>query len=163
MRTSATLAGNSEKLAMPAPANRPYQTRARNAAPHPARTLLWDLLTFDKMMTGPVVHLIYWAGLGLISLVGFSIMGGAIGLGIRDGSLAGIALAFATLVAGVLVMVALILIWRGVSEFYLAVFRIAEDLRALRIATEHGQSVSVRAEPAPFPHAPAPPNDRFDF
>jgi hypothetical protein len=125
---------------------------------HTVRAFLWDLLTFDKMMTGPVTHLIYWAGLGLISLIGFSIMGGAIGLGIRDGSIAGIALAFATLVAGALVMVALILIWRGVSEFYLAVFRIAEDLRAIRIATVQGQSVTVRAEPVPFTTAPAPPS-----
>ena len=122
---------------------------------HPVRAFLWDLLTFDKMMTGPVTHLIYWAGLGLISLIGFSIMGGAIGLGIRDGSIAGIALGFATLIAGALVMVALILIWRGVSEFYLAVFRIAEDLRAIRIATQAGQTVSVRAEPVPFA-TPAP-------
>ena len=29
-------------------------------------TLLWDLLTFDRLMTGPVIHLIYWAGLGVI-------------------------------------------------------------------------------------------------
>ncbi len=130
---------------------------------HTVGAFLWDLLTFDKMMTGPVTHLIYWAGLGLISLIGFSIMGGAIGLGIRDGSIAGIALAFATLIAGALVMVALILIWRGVSEFYLAVFRIAEDLRAIRIATEHGQSVTVRAEPVPFAPAPAPPRGSLDF
>ena len=117
---------------------------------HTVRSFLWDLLTFDKMMTGPVTHLIYWAGLGLISLIGFSIMGGAIGLGIRDGSIAGIALAFATLIAGALVMVALILIWRGVSEFYLAVFRIAEDLRAIRIATEGGATIRVQGEPVPY-------------
>ncbi len=129
---------------------------------HPVRAFLWDLLTFDKMMTGPVTHLIYWAGLGLISLIGFAIMGGAIGLGIRDGSIAGIGIAFATLIAGVLVLVALILIWRGVSEFYLAVFQIAEDLRAIRIATEHGQTVSVRSEPVPFT-PPAPPPSGIDL
>ena len=135
--------------------NRPFTKTS--AAQHPVRAFFWDLLTFDKMMTGPVTHLIYWAGLGLITLIGFSIMGGAIGLGIRDGSFAGVALAFATLVAGLLVLSALILIWRGISEFYLAVFRIAEDLRAIRIATERGQSVSVRAEPVPFA-APATPD-----
>lgn len=124
---------------------------------HPVRAFLWDLLTFDKLLTGPVTHLIYWAGLGLISLAGFSIIGGAIGLGIRGGSLAGIALAFATLVAGVLVLVALILIWRGISEFYLAVFRIAEDLRAIRIAAERGQSIHVRAEAVPFSQPATPP------
>lgn len=98
--------------------------------------ILWDLLTFDRLLTGPIVHLVYWAGLGLISLLGFSIVGGAVGLGIRDASFAGVALAFATLVAGLLLTAALILIWRGMSEFYLAVFRIAEDLRALRLAAE---------------------------
>jgi hypothetical protein len=130
---------------------------------HTVRAFLWDLLTFDKMMTGPVTHLIYWAGLGLISLIGFSIMGGAIGLGIRDGSIAGVALAFATLIAGALVMVALILIWRGVSEFYLAVFRIAEDLRAIRIATEHGRSITVQAERVPFAPEPAPPTSGVEL
>jgi len=124
----------------------PYQT----ARKHTVRAFLWDLLTFDKMMTGPVTHLIYWAGLGLITLVGFSIIGAAVGLGIRDGSIAGVAMGFATLVAGLLVLSALVLIWRGVSEFYLAVFRIAEDLRAIRIATEAGQTVSVQSEPVPF-------------
>jgi hypothetical protein len=135
----------------------------KHTVQHPVRAFLWDLLTFDKMMTGPVTHLIYWAGLGLISLIGFSVMGGAIGLGLRDGSIAGIALAFATLIAGALVMVALILIWRGVSEFYLAVFRIAEDLRAIRIATEHGQSVTVHAEPVPFTEVSASPDEDLDF
>ncbi len=128
---------------------------------HTVRPFLWDLLTFDKLMTGPVTHLIYWAGLALISLVGFSIMGGAIGLGIRDGTIAGVAVAFATLVAGVLVTGALILIWRGVSEFYLAVFRIAEDLRAIRIATEQGGTVHITSELAPL--AEEPPTGRLDL
>jgi hypothetical protein len=123
---------------------------ARRSSQPTVRSFLWDLLTFDKMMTGPVTHLIYWAGLGLITLIGFSIIGGAVGLGIRDGSIAGVALAFATLVAGLLVLTALILIWRGLSEFYLAVFRIAEDLRAIRIATEQGQTVSLQSDPVPF-------------
>lgn len=121
---------------------------------HPVRAFLWDLLTFDKMMTGPVTHLIYWAGLGLITLIGFSIMGGAIGLGIRDGSIVGVGLAFATLVAGMLVLAALLLIWRGLSEFYLAVFRIAEDLRAIRIAAEGGATVRVQGEPVPYRTTP---------
>lgn len=112
------------------------------------RAFLWDLLTFERMMTGPVTHLIYWAGLGLIILIGFSIIGGAVGLGIRDGSLIGLSLAFATLVAGLLVLVALILIWRGLSEFYLAIFRIAEDLRALRLVTEAADAAEVRSRAA---------------
>ena len=53
------------------------------------KTLAWDLLTFDRLLTGPVVHLIYWAGLGLIGLMGFGLVGGAIGLALRDGTVTG--------------------------------------------------------------------------
>jgi hypothetical protein len=128
------------------------------ARPFAVRAFVWDLLTFDRLLTGPVVHLVYWAGLALISLVGFSIIGAAVGLGIRDGSIWGIALAFATFIAGLLVLAALILIWRGVSEFYLAVFRIAEDLRAIRLATAEGRTTSISADPVPFaPASPPPP------
>ena len=80
-----------------------------------------------------------------------AIIGGAIGLGIRDGSIAGIGLAFATMVAGLLVLAALILIWRGMSEFYLAVFRIAEDLRVLRTAVEADQGSLSSAPGVPQP------------
>jgi len=97
------------------------------------------------MMTGPVTHLIYWSGLGLILLIGFAIIGGAVGLGIRDGSPLGLALAFATLVAGLLIILALVLVWRGLSEFYLAIFRIAEDLRALRLAADAAETPETRA------------------
>jgi hypothetical protein len=117
------------------------------------RAFLWDILTFDRLMVGPVVHLIYWSGLALITLIGFSIIGGAIGLGIRDGSIAGIALAFVTLVAGLLVLGALVLIWRGMSEFYMAVFRIADDLRVLRRAWEQEQAPQGGRETASDPAA----------
>ena len=46
--------------------------------------LLWDLLTFDRLVTGPVIHLIYWAGLGVISLVAFSSVGAAVGVALRE-------------------------------------------------------------------------------
>jgi hypothetical protein len=39
-------------------------------------------------------------------------------------------------VVGLLVMAALLLIWRSVCEFYVAVFRISEDLTAMREDTE---------------------------
>jgi hypothetical protein len=130
-----------KKVVMDAPVN-PFGRRN-------VRAFLWDLLTFDRLLTGPVVHLIYWAGLALITLAGFTIIGGAVGLGIRDGSLAGVALAFATLVAGLLVVAALVLIWRGISEFYLAVFRISEDLRALRVAAEAGEDPALEAFASP--------------
>jgi len=32
------------------------------------RSGLMDLLTLDRLMTGPLIHLIYWAGLGLLAI-----------------------------------------------------------------------------------------------
>jgi len=105
------------------------------------RRFLWDLLTFDRLLTGPVVHLIYWAGLALVVLGGFTVVGGAIGLAVKAGTLLGVALAFPVLVAGLLVLAALALLWRGFCEFYVAIFRISEDLRALR-EREEGEPVA---------------------
>ena len=107
---------------------RPLITRSRS----PADSLIWDILTFEKLLTGPVVHLIYWAGLGLIALIGFSAIGAAIGLAIREASLISLLLAIPVLVGGLLLVAALILIWRGTCEFYVAIFRISDDLRWLR-------------------------------
>jgi hypothetical protein len=113
--------------------------------------LLWDLLTFDRLLTGPVVHLIYWGGLGMIALSGFTVIGAAVGVAIRDGSLSGILLAIPVLVAGLVVIGVLILLWRGACEFYLAVFRIADDLSALRIVAERQYGLPVQDETTPPP------------
>ena len=102
----------------------------------PAHKFLRDILTFDKLLTGPILHLIYWAGLGLIVLFGFTLVGAAIGVALRDLSLEGVLIAIPVLVAGLLVLAALVLLWRGFCEFYMAVFRIAEDLSQLRAAAE---------------------------
>jgi hypothetical protein len=80
--------------------------------------IFWDLLTFERLLTGPVVHVIYWCGLGVIALGGFAVVGAAVGLTI--------------LVAGALVVAGLALLWRAMCEFYIAVFRISDDLHALR-------------------------------
>jgi hypothetical protein len=96
--------------------------------------LFWDLLTFDRLMTGPIVHLIYWCGLGLIALGGFGVVGMSVGVAIRSGSLEGLLLAIPVLISGLLVLAAFMLLWRGACEFYMAVLRIAEDLRAIRVA-----------------------------
>ena len=97
-----------------------------------AGQLVWRLLTFDKLITGPVIHVIYWLGLGIITLMGFSVVGAAIGLAIRDQSLTGWLLAIPAAVAGLLVVGILGLLWRAMCEFYVAIFRISDDLRALR-------------------------------
>jgi hypothetical protein len=96
----------------------------------------WDLLTFDRLLTGPVIHLIYWAGLGVIALFGFFVLGASVGMALREESWLGLLLAIPIAVAGLLVVAALVLLWRGLCEFYVAVFRISDDLRALRRSDE---------------------------
>lgn len=104
------------------------------------------MLTFEKLLTGPITHLIYWAGLAIVMIIGFGVVGGAIGLVIRDFSISGVALGIATFVVGLLVTAALAMLWRGMCEFYLAVFQIAEDLRALRLSSED-QAATIRRVP----------------
>jgi hypothetical protein len=101
------------------------------------RNLFWDLLTFDRRLAVPVIHLVYWAGLGLIALFAFSVIGASVGVALREG-LTGLLLAVPVLVAGFLVVGALTLIWRSFCEFYVAVFRISDDLAALRAKAEAG-------------------------
>lgn len=98
--------------------------------------VLWDLLTFENLMTNQVIHLIYWAGLALIALGAFGTMGAAVGLVIRDPSLFGLLLAIPVVIGGFLVMGALVLLWRSFCEFYVAIFKISEDLSVLRADVE---------------------------
>ena len=101
--------------------------------PHgPGAAVLWDMLTFEKLMTNSVIHLVYWAGLGIIGVIAFGLLGGAIGVAIREGSLLGILLAIPVLVIGLLVIAVMALLWRSFCEFYVVVFRISEDLHVLR-------------------------------
>ena len=109
---------------------RPNIKRSSNSA------LLWDLLTFDRLMTGPVIHLIYWAGLGVILIGIFGAIGAAVGVALQDTNIIGKLLALPVAIAGILVGLALSLLWRSFCEFYVAIFRIADDLRALRQASD---------------------------
>ena len=99
--------------------------------PGHAKLIFWDLLTFERLLTGPVVHIIYWCGLALIALMGFAAVGAAVGLSIRGEGLEKL-VALPALVAGGLVVAGLALLWRAMCEFYIAVFRISDDLHALR-------------------------------
>lgn len=114
--------------------------------PRRRRGLLWELLTFERMLTGPITHLVYWAGLALISLIAFGSVGAAVGLWIRSGWGEGLLLAVPTIVVGLLVAGALALIWRSACEFFVAVFSIAEDLRAIR---EESRTLAPRPSPGP--------------
>jgi len=103
------------------------------------------------MVAGEIILLVYWAGLGVIALIGFGMVGAGVGLAIRDGSLAGLLAGAPVLIGGLLAMVALTLLWRATCEFYIAVFRISEDLRALR---RNDEAAAARA---PAPRAPTAP------
>ncbi len=92
----------------------------------------WDLLTFDRLLTAPVIHIIYWSGLGLIILAGFAVVGAAVGLTLRGDGIAEKLIAFPALVIGALIVLIMALLWRALCEFYVAIFRISDDLRALR-------------------------------
>ncbi len=99
-------------------------------------TLLWDLLTFERLLTNQVIHLIYWAGLGVIALIGFGFIGTAVGVALREELLMGLLLATGVLVGGLLIVAALVLLWRSFCELYVALFRLSEDLHAIRQATD---------------------------
>src|SRR3954469_17949291 len=120
---------------------------ARNSKASGASGLFWDLLTFDRLVTGPVIHLIYWAGLGVVALFAFSVVGAAVGLALKEPGPQSLLLAFPVLVAGLLVAAAMVLLWRAFCEFYVAIFRISEDLRALRQASDADHAVAVATRP----------------
>jgi len=98
--------------------------------------LFWDLLTFERLMTNQVIHLIYWAGLGVIALIAFGFIGTAVGVALREQLLMGILLAVGVLAGGLLVVGALVLLWRSFCELYVALFRLSDDLHAIRKATD---------------------------
>lgn len=122
---------------------RPPASNSRRA---PATSIFWDLLTFERLMTNQVIHLIYWAGMGVISLVAFGTIGAAVGVALREDSLIGKLLAIPVLMGGLLVVGALILLWRSFCELYVALFRLSDDLHAIREATDAERS---RGQPAP--------------
>ncbi|HEY2177908.1 MAG TPA: DUF4282 domain-containing protein [Caulobacteraceae bacterium] len=97
---------------------------------------VWSLLTFERLITGPVIHLVYWAGLGVIIIAAFSVVGASIGVALREGSWAAILLAIPVLIGGLLAVGAAGLIWRAFCEFYVAIFRISDDLSAMRKSVE---------------------------
>ena len=111
-------------------------------------TIFWDLLTFERLMTNQVIHLIYWAGLGVIALIAFGAVGAAVGVALREQSWVGVMLAIPVLVAGLLVAGGLVLLWRSFCELYVALFRLSDDLHALRQAADADQTAIPRA-PAP--------------
>jgi hypothetical protein len=126
---------------------RPPASKTRRG---PGGTIFWDLLTFERLMTNQVIHLIYWAGLGVIALIAFGTVGAAVGVALREESWIGVILAIPVLVAGLLVVAGLVLLWRSFCELYVALFRLSDDLHALRQAADADQAQA----PAPRTSAP---------
>ena len=93
-------------------------------------------LTLDRLLTGSLIHLIYWSGLGLLAIGGFGAVGATVGLVLDEGSLRGVLLSLPALIAGLLVLIALAVIWRALCEFFVAIFQISADLSALRARHE---------------------------
>jgi hypothetical protein len=110
--------------------------RPLNRPQGPGAALIWDLLTFDRLMTNTVVHLIYWAGLAIVAVGVFGFIGAAVGVAIRDPFPWGVLMAIPVAVVGLVAMGALLLLWRSFCEFYVAIFKISEDLSALRAEME---------------------------
>jgi len=98
--------------------------------------MIWELMSFETLMTSQVIHLIYWSGLGITALVGFGFIGTAVGVAIREQSPFGFLLAIGVLVGGALVIAVLALLWRAFCELYVALFRLSDDIHALRKAND---------------------------
>ena len=95
-----------------------------------------DYLSFDRILAGDALKLVYWIGLGLIALFAFASLGASVGIIWNDLSLRGILLGIPALIIGLLIAAALVIIWRLICEFIAVIFRISEDLRALRNSQE---------------------------
>lgn len=107
---------------------------------------LWAFLSLDKLMAASMIHLVYWAGLGIILLGGFGVVGGAVGVALREGQIMGWLLALPVLAGGLLVVAAFAIIWRSFCEFYVVIFQIGEDLRAMRSTLDADTLREVRPE-----------------
>lgn len=135
-----------------APVVRPSLEAFRKASPG---EILTDLLTFDRLLTGPVIHLIYWAGLALIVLGGFVVVGGAVGLALNEPGWLAWVLAIPTVVIGLLVLFIVAMLWRSFCELYVAVFQIASDLKIMRAYVEQDHAPTRdpgREPPESGPH-----------
>ena len=97
----------------------------------PGGQFFWDLLTFERQITGTLVHLVYWAGLAIIAVMAFGVIGASVGVAIREGGW-GFVLGFGVLVVGMIGVFIAVLLWRAFCEFYVTIFKISEDLSVLR-------------------------------
>lgn len=98
---------------------------------------IWrGLIAFETIAVKPVVHMIYWMGLGIFVIITFALVGGVVGSALREQFPMGLLLGLPLLLLGLLGIMIGIMIWRGFCEFFLAVLTIAEDLKYIRQAQE---------------------------
>ncbi|EGF91427.1 hypothetical protein ABI_28430 [Asticcacaulis biprosthecium C19] len=115
------------------------------------RDIWLDLFTFNRLLSKPIVHIIYWCGLGLLLISACGVLGVAIGQAWKDGTVMGWILALPLLIIGWLSVLICIMLWRAACEFFLAVLSIAEDLSALRAYQEKLEQPKAQAAPQPAP------------
>lgn len=120
------------------------------------RDIWLNLFTFDQLLTRPIIHIVYWCGLGLLFIFALGWLGIMVGTGIKDASVMGWLLSFGLIVIGFLGFLIAVLAWRSVCEFYMAVMNIAEDLRYLRQFQEKLTPQTFAAAPPEEKAAPAP-------
>lgn len=117
--------------------------------------IFMDLLTFERLLTKPVIHIIYWSGLLLLVISCFGLIGGLIGMSFKEG-LMGAFLALPVFIGGMLIIIAGALLWRSFCEFYVTIFRIADDLQYLRQEAEghaRAQGIEPKSSHAQPNHA----------
>ena len=61
------------------------------------RDIWLNLFTFDQMLTRPIIHIVYWCGLGLLFIFALGWLGIMVGTGIKDASIMGWLLSFGLL------------------------------------------------------------------
>ncbi|ESQ91470.1 hypothetical protein ABAC460_05665 [Asticcacaulis sp. AC460] len=126
------------------------------------RDIWLDLFTFNRLLSKPIVHIIYWCGLGLLLISACGVLGVAIGQAIKDGSVMGWVLSLPVLIIGWLSILICIMLWRAACEFFLAVLSIAEDLSALRAYQEKLEQPNTQAAPQPQPQPRAEAEAEYD-
>ena len=105
------------------------------------------------MITGPVIHLVYWSGLGVIVLAAFGVIGASLGVAIRaisEHTWDTLLVVIPGLVGGLLMVLAGGLLWRAFCEFYVVIFRIGDDLSALRRVAEEEHARTEAPPPSSF-------------
>ncbi|ESQ76008.1 DUF4282 domain-containing protein [Asticcacaulis sp. AC402] len=119
------------------------------------RDIWLDLFTFNRLLSKPIVHIIYWCGLGILLISACAVLGVAIGQAMKDGSVMGWVLALPMLIVGWLSILVCVMLWRAACEFFLAIMSIAEDLSFLRQFQEKLETPQAVTAPASQPRAQA--------